>query len=255
MKKLLTTAALLTIGTAASFATSFTLEGYNGTTNVDLGATTSVSTGRAAFSSITLDDGTTLSGEYTLLGSEYDWSISFSISNFNQTSGGDSATSQKTLFSVSSDGGVGTGYGVIAYKDADDNIYYSLTSDARYHEDDDNHNVSDYVVGTSSASTTETTITISWSAVASTISLSVGGSDVASTTVETADDASLILYSGTGTVSSEAATTFWTNGGANPINNITLTVSAAPEPSMFGLLAGLGAIGLVAARRRRNRKA
>ncbi|MCD8298975.1 MAG: autotransporter-associated beta strand repeat-containing protein [Opitutae bacterium] len=34
-----------------------------------------------------------------------------------------------------------------------------------------------------------------------------------------------------------------------------ITISSAPEPSMFGLLAGLGALGLVATRRRRNRKA
>ncbi|MCD8284334.1 MAG: autotransporter-associated beta strand repeat-containing protein [Opitutae bacterium] len=34
-----------------------------------------------------------------------------------------------------------------------------------------------------------------------------------------------------------------------------ITISSAPEPSMFGLLAGLGALGFVAARRRRNRKA
>ncbi|MCD8284322.1 MAG: hypothetical protein LUD52_06340 [Opitutae bacterium] len=34
-----------------------------------------------------------------------------------------------------------------------------------------------------------------------------------------------------------------------------ITIATAPEPSMFGLLAGLGALGLVAARRRRNRKA
>ncbi len=33
------------------------------------------------------------------------------------------------------------------------------------------------------------------------------------------------------------------------------SATAIPEPSMFGLFAGLGAIGLVAARRRRNRKA
>ncbi|MCD8298356.1 MAG: PEP-CTERM sorting domain-containing protein [Opitutae bacterium] len=32
-------------------------------------------------------------------------------------------------------------------------------------------------------------------------------------------------------------------------------VAVAPEPSMFGLLAGLGALGIVAARRRRSRKA
>ncbi|MCD8284558.1 MAG: PEP-CTERM sorting domain-containing protein [Opitutae bacterium] len=36
--------------------------------------------------------------------------------------------------------------------------------------------------------------------------------------------------------------------------SITL-IAAVPEPSMFGILAGLGALGLVVARRRRNRKA
>ena len=35
----------------------------------------------------------------------------------------------------------------------------------------------------------------------------------------------------------------------------TLTYSSVPEPSAFGLLAGLGALALVAARRRRGRKA
>ncbi len=254
MKKLLTTAALLTLGTAASFATEFTLVG-TGTSGTDYGDNY-VSSGRAAFNSITLDDETSFSAGDTLYGSQYNWSISFSITGFNlvSSSGGDSATSQKTLFSLSSDEGVGTGYGVIAYADGT-NIYYSLTSDARYHADGDEHNVSDYVIGNAFESAAEATVTISWSAVASTLSLSVGGTSVASTTISNADDASLRLYAGTGTVSNVATTTFWTNGGDNPIQNITLSVTAAPEPSMFGLLAGLGAIGFVAARRRRNRKA
>ncbi len=43
--------------------------------------------------------------------------------------------------------------------------------------------------------------------------------------------------------------------GANNTNNATfsnLSISIIPEPSMFGLLAGLGALALVAARRRRK---
>ncbi|MCD8299102.1 MAG: PEP-CTERM sorting domain-containing protein [Opitutae bacterium] len=39
------------------------------------------------------------------------------------------------------------------------------------------------------------------------------------------------------------------------VSNITSSYNNVPEPSMFGLLAGLGALGFVAARRRRNRKA
>ncbi len=52
-------------------------------------------------------------------------------------------------------------------------------------------------------------------------------------------------------------TRLWTNGGKDIYSNISLKYGAAvspavPEPSAFGLLAGLGALALVGARRRRR---
>ncbi len=53
----------------------------------------------------------------------------------------------------------------------------------------------------------------------------------------------------------------WNDNSAGSVNtvssltsSITIVTDTVPEPSAFGLLAGLGALALVAARRRRSRK-
>ena len=56
---------------------------------------------------------------------------------------------------------------------------------------------------------------------------------------------------------SNGNTRLWTNGGKDTYSNISLKYGGAvspavPEPSAFGLLAGLGALALVGARRRRR---
>ena len=65
-------------------------------------------------------------------------------------------------------------------------------------------------------------------------------------------------YSGTYTFSSDAELTavgFMLEGPADigqSVKNVSVVSSAIPEPSAFGLLAGLGALALVASRRRRK---
>ena len=76
----------------------------------------------------------------------------------------------------------------------------------------------------------------------STFILQIGGTSVSSVAPESN---TTFLYNGN--------TRLWTNGGKDTFGNITLkSASAVPEPSAFGMLAGLGALALVASRRRRK---
>ncbi|MCD8298615.1 MAG: PEP-CTERM sorting domain-containing protein [Opitutae bacterium] len=103
-------------------------------------------------------------------------------------------------------------------------------------------------------------ITLSWDALSSTMTLTSeqeGGTSFEATLnmSEGEEHSSLIEYA---TLSQSS--TFWTHSGDGAgytmeITNINVKVAEVPEPSMFGVLAGLGALGLVATRRRRNRKA
>ena len=76
------------------------------------------------------------------------------------------------------------------------------------------------------------------------------GTSVATASIEVDSSAQNLTFLKNGN------TRLWTNGSKEIFSNIALaygsTTSAVPEPSAFGLLAGLGALALVGARRRRR---
>ena len=84
---------------------------------------------------------------------------------------------------------------------------------------------------------------------AKTITLSYDGSILTATNGE--GDSVTLEASGANFTSGQAS--LWTNGGRETFSNITLKgENVIPEPSAFGLLAGIGALALVASRRRRR---
>ena len=68
------------------------------------------------------------------------------------------------------------------------------------------------------------------------------------------NQSSLTFLKSSGQDPSANTSRLWTNSGKETFSNIKLAYgSAIPEPSAFGLLAGLGALALVGARRRRSK--
>ena len=186
--------------------------------------------GRAGFSSLELDGEnlTDISAE------DYSWSISFNMSNA-------STGTDKMLFSTKG-GGNGSGYCIGLDSSAGEVYTFALRTGGSTFADKAD------VVSLNGAY--NSTLTLTWDAVASNLYFSVGGSVAKVENVNVADLDILSANNIGG--DNPTGTIFWTNGGAEKIANISMKVSPVPEPSTFGLLAGLGALALVGTRRRRK---
>ena len=69
----------------------------------------------------------------------------------------------------------------------------------------------------------------------------------------TKDGGEKLTFSADSAVLTSGQSSFWTNGGKETFSGISLKgQNVIPEPSAFGLLAGIGALALVASRRRRR---
>ena len=248
IRQYMTTAAILAAGTMLAGAAvegwtdaTYTLVGNN---SGGISSGNGVTAGRGAFATITVDE-ESLS---TLSAADYSWQITFSVTAPNNSSFG--------MVYSSMGGGNGSGVALAVKYDGSQYTYElrsgsngvgskpALTSGS----------------GTTSITTTSTDVTLTWDTDENTFTLGVGEEEELVYTGLTEDWFTLGTYT-SGEIGAQNVGTdtkngsvFWTNGGANSVTDITLSVAAAalPEPSAFGLLAGLGALALVASRRRRK---
>ena len=247
IKQYMTTAAILAAGTMLAGAAvdgwtdaTYTLVGNNNNNGISEGGN-GLTDGRGAFGTITVD-GTDYD---TLSAAAYSWQISFNVG---------SADSTVRMVYSSMGGGSGDGVALAVSYDGSEYTYQLRTgSDTMV----DRKPVLTADSDVDSITTTSTDVTLTWDTNADTFSLGVGGTVLVYSSGFREDWFTLDTYTSneieTGGGNDKNGSVFWTNGGANSVTDITLSVAAAiPEPSAFGLLAGLGALALVASRRRRK---
>lgn len=238
MKKYITIAALLAAGTAFANAGSVDTSSWNSVDFTLLGNNAAgyetngnaFTAGRGGFASLSIN-GVSLT---EIEAADYSWSLSFNLSN-------SPTTSDKLLFSTLG-GGNGTGY-CIGLEGVTDGVYtYGLSLGAGAWADK-----TPIMTLTGGASDM---ISLTWDALNEELYFSVGVNEAK---VDEPDEASAcVVVTTTPGETNPDGSIFWTNGGSEKIANISLKASAVPEPSAFGMLAGLGALALVAARRRRK---
>ncbi len=236
MKKFITVAALVAAGTALASAASW--EQVSLDTNY-------VTTGTS-----TLED-LGMTGTYNY--DEYSWVVSFNLNSITTANNG------AGVFVTYATGMPYQGYEVLVNTG---NGRVNIADSNGTHIGEPNMNGTESAFD-SSVNDDPLTFYLYWNAQSESLYLYTvqSGDLIWTTTIEDAAgtesltyatlDASEATFRATTTIGANEATTL-------PITGIAVYVSSVsdvPEPSMFGLLAGLGAIGLVATRRRRNRKA
>ena len=270
MKKYLITAAVFLTGTAlanaatvtdATLPTGFvwtaadiTLSRNN---NNNSGSGTTLTNGRAGLASISVGGQSYTSFDL----SEWNWQISFDITGTDS----DNFTSGSQMIFSTEGGGNGNGYAVVL--SLTNGIYsYDIRTGSQSVDGSETEPPKPILEGSSIGIGTSpvSTVTLLWDAANKSLYFSSGsttkkiaGDDVIDnlklTTI--ADGNRFESQIGNGSVGTASrGPVFWTNGGMAKFDNITLKVSPVPEPSTFGLLAGLGALALAGTRRRRRAK-
>ena len=229
MKNLITITALIAAGTAFANAEGTTLPEPNWTELTLTAPNGTLSSGNSGFS---------WTGEP--VGSLTDsWQLSFSWASTNQ------AASTIDLFGTTASAGGANGIVLQWKSDNGGTLQFGTKNGSSF------ASLTNITLPTSSTTVVLTYLKSSDTPTTSSVlKLKFGNQE----TTATAPTSNTTFY---GSVVGTGNTRLWTNNGKDTYSNISLKYGdavspAVPEPSAFGLLAGLGALALVGARRRRR---